>query len=45
MLFKMCAFMMRENCSLVHVPTQIIEMHGSLQHEMPHPMTVKSTAV
>jgi len=45
MLFKMCASLMGENCSFVHLPTQIIEMQGSLQHEMPHPMTVESTAV
>jgi hypothetical protein len=30
---------MGANCSFVHLPTQITEMQGSLQHEMPHPMT------
>jgi len=46
MLFKTCASLMSENCSFVHLPTQIIELQGSLQqHDMPYPMTVESTAV
>ena len=34
MLFKMCASLMAENCSFIHLPTQLIEIQGSLQHEM-----------